>query len=311
MASDLCKIFKQNRPDLSQGSLRTYCSIIKNLGLQIDLPITKPEDVIKHYKKIEEHLEEVAPSVRKTRLSALIVFIDKTKGAEEAIECFRDQMMSDGKKSDEEALEQKLSERQKEGMMTWDEVMERYNELETEVEPLMKKSSLDKRQFQRVQLYVLLSCYVLIPPRRSLDYTEFRLRNVDPDKDNYYEFKTVGTGRAKKKVPEFIFNVYKTARKYSQQKEEVPEKLINIIQAWEKLNPHDYLLMNTTQKNKITPTQLTNLLYAFFDKPVSTSMLRHIFLTNKYKDINLKDMTETAAAMGHTVAEQMKYVKRA
>jgi len=308
--SELCKIFRENRPDLSQGSLRTYCSIVKNLGLQLDIPIHKPEDVIKHYKRIEEHLEEVPPSVRKTRLSALIVFIDKTKGSEEAIECFRDQMMSDGKKSEEEALEQKLSERQKEGMMTWDEVMQRYEELEHEVEPLLRKSSLDKRQFQRVQLYVLLSCYVLIPPRRSLDYTEFRLRNVDPDKDNYWEYDVTGTGRNKKKTPKFIFNVYKTARKYSQQKEEIPDKLLQIILAWEKLNTHDYLLMNTKQTNKITPTQLTNLLYSFFDKPVSTSMLRHIYLTNKYKDLNLKDMTETASAMGHSVGEAMKYVKR-
>jgi len=67
--------------------------------------------------------------------------------------------------------------------------------------------------------------------------------------------------------------------------------------------------MNSKQTGKINATQLTNLLYGFFDKPVSTSLLRHIYLSHKYGNINLKEMKEDAEKMGHSVAEQMKYVK--
>jgi hypothetical protein len=40
-------------------------------------------------------------------------------------------------------------------------------------------------------------------------------------------------------------------------------------------------------------------------------MLRHIYLTNKYKDIPaLSKMEEVAADMGHSVSTAMEYIKK-
>jgi hypothetical protein len=40
-------------------------------------------------------------------------------------------------------------------------------------------------------------------------------------------------------------------------------------------------------------------------------MLRHIYLSNKYKDVPaLKEMKATAANMGHSIEEALKYVKQ-
>jgi hypothetical protein len=77
------------------------------------------------------------------------------------------------------------------------------------------------------------------------------------------------------------------------------------------LNPHEWLLMNYGQLGGISPTQLTQLLYGFFGKNISTSMIRQIFLSSKYKAIPaLKELEETAEAMGHSVGEALKsYVK--
>jgi len=38
-------------------------------------------------------------------------------------------------------------------------------------------------------------------------------------------------------------------------------------------------------------------------------MLRHIFLTSKFANVNLKDLTDTAEAMGNTPLQALKYVK--
>jgi hypothetical protein len=39
-------------------------------------------------------------------------------------------------------------------------------------------------------------------------------------------------------------------------------------------------------------------------------MLRHIYLTDKYKDIPaLKELKKTAAEMSHSVSEALEYVK--
>lgn len=299
----LMEIFKKNRPDLSQGSMRTYCSIIRNLSLQIEIPLNHPNDVIKNYTKIIKHLEDVPPKNRKTRLSSLVVFIDKEKDSKAAVDAFRKQMMDDGKTSDDIDLKQELTDRQKEGMMSWEEIQSKYIDLEKEVIPLLKKEKLDKKQFSRVQLYVLLSCMLLIPPRRSLDWVAFKLRDIATDKDNYMIVE--------KRKPYFVFNCFKTAKKTGQQKEEIPKKLQTILQTWMKLNPHEWLLMNSKQTGKINATQLTNILYQFFEKPLSTSLLRHVYLSHKYKDVPaLKEMVETADKMGHSVEEALKYVKK-
>ncbi|NBX49506.1 hypothetical protein EBT25_06090 [bacterium] len=297
------KILLANRPKLSPGSLKTYMSILTNLEKQTALPLKTPEEVIEYHKEIIDHLKDVPGNVRKTRLSALVVFIENAKGADKVLKTFREQMTSDNTQYKKQIDKQELTERQKEGFIPLSEVMEKYHALEKEVLPLMKKDALDAREFVRVQLYVLLSCLLLIEPRRSLDYTEFKIRNVDETKDNFMKMT--------KRVPSFVFNQYKTANKHGQQSQDIPPKLYKIVKRWTELNPHDYLLMNTKQSNKITSTQLTQFLHGFFGKPISTSLLRHIYLTDKYKAIPaLVEMQETAKAMGHTVEEALRYVKK-
>jgi hypothetical protein len=44
-------------------------------------------------------------------------------------------------------------------------------------------------------------------------------------------------------------------------------------------------MLYSTNGNKLTSPQVTRILNKVFDKNVSSSMLRHIYLTNKYKDI--------------------------
>lgn len=292
---------KQNRPDLSLGSLRTYSSIISNLAKQLNSKFDSPKEVCKNHKRILEHLKDVNPKLRKTRLSALVVYCDKEN--KEVADKFRDLMIDDGKKADDENKEQKMNDKQKQSMIPYDEVMDMYYKLEKEVSPLLKMDKLDKNQFHRVQMYVLLSCLLLIPPRRSLDYTEFKIKNVDKEKDNYMTLI--------KRKPYFVFNIYKTAKKYKTQQVEIPTKLKTIIDKWTKLNPSDYLLVNTRMTDKINPTQLTNLLYGFFNKPISTSILRHIYLSHIYKDVPaLKEMEERATSMSHSVDQALEYIKK-
>jgi hypothetical protein len=297
-------IIKANRPNLSSGSLRTYLSILKNLAKSLGVEFESATDVVKHYKKILEKVKDMSPNIRKTRLSACVVFCEKAHGADEALKAFRETMNEDRKEFNKEQDEQKMSERQKEGMIPYAEVLEKYHTLESAVLPLLKKEKWEKKDFTQYQLYVLLSCMLLIEPRRSLDWTEFKLRNIKDGEGNYLKLV--------KRKPFLVFNCYKTAGKYGQQMIECPPKLHKIIKGWMERNPHEWLLMNTRQDNKISPTQLTNILYAFFEKPISTSMLRHIYLSDKYKDLPaLSEMKERASAMGQSLETALTYVKKA
>ena len=53
------------------------------------------------------------------------------------------------------------------------------------------------------------------------------------------------------------------------------------------------------------------MINSIFNKKVSTNLLRHMFLSNKYKDIPaIKELDETSTAMGHDLRTALEmYVK--
>ena len=75
---DIIKVFKDNRPNLTMSSLRTYSSIIRNLCKALGLP-HDPAKLADSYKKVIEHYKDTDPKVRKTRLSAVLIYILNTK----------------------------------------------------------------------------------------------------------------------------------------------------------------------------------------------------------------------------------------
>ena len=64
-----------------------------------------------------------------------------------------------------------------------------------------------------------------------------------------------------------------------------------------KRDPSDYLLFSSNQ-NKLTSSQITQLLYNIFDKRVSVDLLHYIYLTDKYGKIQ-SEMMQDAEDMAH------------
>ena len=63
--------------------------------------------------------------------------------------------------------------------------------------------------------------------------------------------------------------------------------------------------------HKITPPQITRILNKVFKKKISTSMFRHIYLTDTYKNIPvINKMENLAKHMGHSGSRAMEYIKR-
>jgi hypothetical protein len=231
------------------------------------------------------------------------VFISKTPNNEAATEQFRKIMMSDKEAADEEIKEQELTDRQKDGWITWQQVLERYDQLQKDTARLWKKPSLDKYEFHQLQNFVLLSCLVRLDgPRRSMDWVSFKLRNIDMENDNYLSYE--------KRKPVVVFNNYKTAGTYGKQSVPAPH-LALILKKWMEKNPHDHLLMNFHQTSGMNQSQLTTTLNDTFQKPISTSLLRHIFLSHFHKNTPaLKEMEKVASVMGHSVTQALEYVKK-
>ena len=108
-----------------------------------------------------------------------------------------------------------------------------------------------------------------------------------------------------------IFNSYKTAKYYGQQTLVVPKELACILRKWEKINKTEYLLFDA-KNNQLTSVKLNQRLNKIFGgKKVACNMLRHSYLTGKFKETSeeVKKMDEDLTNMGSSSAQANLYIK--
>jgi hypothetical protein len=99
----------------------------------------------------------------------------------------------------------------------------------------------------------------------------------------------------------FIFNNYKTNKVYKSQIEAVPEELNKIIKVYLKFKPkNDNFLCYYDGTALNHSNQITRILNRIFGNKISVSMLRNIFISDKFSPV-IKDMENTAQAMGTSV----------
>jgi len=294
---DLTTITK-HRPNLSVSSLKTYRSIIFNLFKKINPGSIYDKDYfITHPRQTIEFLKDIKPSLRKTTLSALTVY---TLADDKVSNLYKVQMMADGKISKVETMDQEKTEKQKDNWITQDEVIQKYNNLEKIIKPIFNDSgTLSTRDLEKIQDYIIASVYTLIPPRRLMDYSEFKLKDFVENEDNYM------------KNGIFYFNKFKTA-KFKKDSFKIPTKLKNIIQKWARITNSPYLLFQSRNKDKqLSPSFLNSTLHRIFGKKISVNNLRHSYLTEYYKDVPaLKDIKEINEKMGHSLETSLEYVKK-
>jgi len=124
-----------------------------------------------------------------------------------------------------------------------------------------------------------------------------KINNIDKKTDNYIDKN------------KFVFNTYKTSRFYNKQEVEIPKNLKIILNKFIKLNPYDYLLTDN-QGNQLSNVRLGQKLNSIFGDNTSTTLLRHIYITDKFKNApSLIDLQKNAENMGNSIMEQLQYIK--
>ena len=285
---------KEKRPNITKSSLKTYESILRNLYNKIfddeDYDMNK---FGKEVNKVIKFLKDMEPKKRKTILSALVVITDNKE--------YRELMLDDIKEYNKEEAKQTKSKSVNENWVEQDELLSLYNELKKEYKILYVKKNKKSNEYQRMQDFIILSLLggFYIPPRRSKDYVNFKIKNIDKDKDNYIEKN------------ELVFNSYKTAKTYGQQKIVVPTALKTIINKWLKINPTDYLLFDSEYK-QMNNVKLNQRLNKLFDKKASVNALRKSYLSDKFGDmIELKnELDKTMNDMGSSRLQENIYIKK-
>jgi hypothetical protein len=292
---DIEKKLIENRPNLSKSSVKTYTSILMNLYSSVygDNEITLKN--FNNTNKIIKYLDDKEPNVRKTILSSLFVLTDNP--------IYKDHMLKDIEKYNDEIKLQQKTSTQKENWLESEKLNEKINSYEKLSKMAYKHIMNDDKKnvfYQTIQDYIIL-CLLggkYIPPRRAKDYTEFKIKNISVNDDNYIKGNNL------------YFNKYKGSESKGTQILNIPIGLKKILTKWIKINPTEYLLFDS-KFNKLSNITLNQRLNKIFNGKISINALRHTYLTDKHKD-TLKDMDkldEDLKKMGSSMLQAKTYIK--
>ena len=284
---------KENKENISFSTLKTYTSLLKTLyynnhpkDSEVNLEWFDNQD------KVIESLKEKPYSSRKTTYAGLVAI---TKNNDK----YKKALLEDGNKYKEFINTQTKTEKQEANWKSFEEIKTVVDTYYEKSKPLLKKKELDDKEYKQLQDFIILALTsgVFFSPRRSSDWVFMKIKNINKEADNYIDKN------------KFIFNKYKTAKFYNQQQVDIPKELKKILTKFIKLNPNDYLLTDALGK-QLSTTRLTQKLNAIFGNKISTSMLRHVYLTDKLKDAPaINQLKQLAHDLGNSPMQALEYVK--
>jgi len=218
----------------------------------------------------------------------------------------------------------KKTKKEEENWISQDEIKQKLNDKMVILETIKDLKKINENQYDDLLDLLILSLFVLQKPRRNKDYQEmFIIKKFKDEFGTEKNFLDLFNNN-------FIFNNYKTKGTYSTQTQEINETLRNIINIYLKFHP----LKNNLKQANNTTTQflvkynseplstnnaLTRRLYKIFgnDKKIGSSMLRKLYLTDKYEDKMkqveeiLNEMQTDADAMGNSIQNFYRnYIKK-
>lgn len=296
---------KLKEKDLSDGSINLYLRNLKKLNDNQEFKtlkfLSKPEEVINKIKDLKDNTQ------RQYLIS--IVSCLKVLDKQPLYKKYYKLMLNIHDKIKEKPTEE-MTETQKKNWLNWDDVLKIYGEMKDKLK--LNKTKITEQQYNNLLHFTILSLFVLIQPRRNLDYMKMMItfnENTEDKKFNYLDVKK----------KQFIFNVYKTAKEETKKNGslivDIPEDLMKVLETYIKFHPLKkknenipfLVYYNGEPLNKVNT--ITRILNKIFGKKIGASMLRHSFLSYKYGDL-LKEQEKDAKAMSHNIMTQKDYIKQ-
>jgi hypothetical protein len=291
---------RKNR-ETTQSTKDVYLKNIQRLNNKQPIKIKKngqPDyDFLKDTEKILERIGKLKGNSQRTYLISIVTTLRGLKQYEATYNFFYELMMKLAEELKKNSNER--SESQKENWITQDRVIEIYENLKAEAIPLLNKKKVTDQEYEIILSFVVLSLYVLNPPRRNKDHqlllyvNDKNLINSETAAEFNYYFP-------KEKVMQF--NQYKTKGSYQMQETTVCPELATIIAGYVKLHPlrkqkNFYLLVNHKGEPLLAINAITRILNKIFGQRIGASMLRNIYLSDKFKG-HMDELNKITTAMG-------------
>ena len=175
--------------------------------------------------------------------------------------------------------------------------------------------------FFKIQDYVIASLYTLDHAPRRNEYADVRIisyvdyyEKISAEEKNKYNWLVYREKNGKKSMLTFIFNNFKTKKKFGSQVITVGPELSEVLMLWLEVNKSPWLLLNK-QMHKLSRAYLSQIIPRVFAKcgHVGSSLIRHIYVSEFFEgDSTYLEKKKLSRSMGHSIASQQmqyRYVK--
>lgn len=198
------------------------------------------------------------------------------------------------------------TEKEEQNWISRDDITKVIDSLYLKVQSLIdRKDSSTQEIINLFQMYLILNLYTLLPPLRNDFAGETILLPKEIEK--YRKKNRIILDSA-----QLILVDYKTSSSYGTKIIDLPEELVDILSTWVSIRREllkdsfacSYLLIKLRDPSKfMSKNMLTKTLNKiFYPKKVSTTILRKVYLSEKYPVVNTyKQMQEDAYIMGHDI----------
>ena len=297
---------KAARPYIKEETIKDYLRNIRKISRELFKSEKPSICYFIDYDSIVEYMNEMPnPFSRKTMCTSILVLLSSCKDFSKDIK-IKYRKYHKGLASLHNTIynENVKSAKEETNWITREETLDLIQKLKEKID----LGKLTPRQkVDTYQQYLVLNLYTQLPPVRN-DYVDVKIisgkDSFDEDKiDTAYNYINFSNNTL------YMCN-YKTAKFYGNQKINIPDSLMVIIKEYEKIKKEifnysgPFMLINTTNKTQMNTNTLTKYINKiYFPKKVSTTILRKVYLSEKYPITHsMSEMQADAACMGHNVA---------
>tara|TARA_R110001632_G_scaffold19595_5_gene59143 strand:+ start:477 stop:1349 length:873 start_codon:yes stop_codon:yes gene_type:complete len=284
-------IIQKARPNIKPQSIKTYISSIRKISGVKDI---ENLDFLDDTDAVFARMDEYKLTMKRNILSAILVVLG-------AVEPPKDE------------LRKKYATKLLDLTNDMKEELSKNNKTETQEKNWVSLAELRKitrtliRNSPASQNTMIASLYSMQEPVR-LDFYDMEIVTPKQERSDDKNYLII-TNRSKKT---FIFNDFKTSRKYGTVAIPVNKELNTVINKFLKLNPDRKYLLQGKDGKPLSRNNLGKMITKIFastGKQVSLNIIRHVYVSENVDVEAIKKSKEIAKNMMHDTGTQLEYAK--
>ena len=278
----------KNTRKIKDNSLNTYISSLAMLNKKAGGGELKDTSFLKDFDKIMGFIKPMKITSQKNKITSVLVALKSDKEPNnELIDKYGKELKDLTETYNIELKNQQKTKTQEKNWIDYNQLLEVINDITEDVKnkKLLKKEELTDKEFDLLQQLVILRTYLQFPIRNN--YANMKIITLKEYKNLGDEAKNNNYLVLNKAKKYFYINQFKNQKHIGSKILEITPALNKIINSWLKYNKSGYFLV----KNRTEPINangITKFLNKIFRKHtgklISTSMLRHIIISNLLKN---------------------------